>query len=114
MHQTFRKQITANKRKSAFLMIGFCLFGLFIWMLGGVVFWFGVLSPRFRSITLRQDFRAPEAGAYRSRPPRPRRAAPQAAPPLPKNVILVDETWDESPDEDDDPEDWRQRLRPGS
>ena len=75
-------------------MIFFCLFGTVLWALGGLAFWYGALSPRFRTVTGRQDFREPEGRQprsqrrpHRSLPPRPVEVAP-------KNVILLEETWD--------------------
>ncbi len=42
-------------------LVGFCVLGIFIWAAACAIFWFGILSPRFRIFTGRQEERYPEA-----------------------------------------------------
>jgi ABC-type transport system involved in multi-copper enzyme maturation permease subunit len=42
-------------------LVGFCVLGIFIWAAASAIFWFGILSPRFRIYTGRQEERFPEA-----------------------------------------------------
>ena len=78
-------------------LLFFCLFGVFLWAVAGLGFFFGVVNPRFRTLTGRQDFRTPEQ-AYRRRRPPPERYHPEPTPTvLPKNVILLEEIWEKPP-----------------
>jgi hypothetical protein len=78
-------------------MLGFSLFGLFVWMMATAVV--GVaLSNRFRVMTGRTGYRYPERGprmlAVAQEPVQviPVRPGP---PPFPKGAILIDEAWEE-------------------
>jgi hypothetical protein len=74
----------------------FSLFGVFVWAVGGLGFFFGVVNQRFRTLTGRQDFRTPEQ--IRRRMPTPERYHPEPPPTLlPKNVILLEEIWEKPP-----------------
>jgi ABC-type transport system involved in multi-copper enzyme maturation permease subunit len=78
-------------------IIFFCMFGIFVWSVAGLGFFFGMVNPRFRTITGRQDFRTPEQVHRRTRPP-PERYYPEPGPTvLPKNVILLEEIWEKPP-----------------
>lgn len=66
-------------------LIPFALMGLFIWVVLSVIFWFGILSPRFRTFTMRQDERFPEADYYPEHEEEPRRRS--GPPPLPDDAV---------------------------
>jgi hypothetical protein len=36
-------------------MIVFCLIGLFLWAMGSLILWYGILLPKFRDITRREE-----------------------------------------------------------
>jgi ABC-type transport system involved in multi-copper enzyme maturation permease subunit len=80
-------------------MLFFSMFGVFLWAVAGLGFFFGVVNPRFRTLTGRQDFRTPEQVHRRARsrpPPEPYRPEPSPTV-LPKNVILLEEIWEKPP-----------------
>ncbi|HMF16101.1 MAG TPA: ABC transporter permease subunit [Gemmataceae bacterium] len=80
-------------------MLFYSLFGVFLWAVAGLGFFFGVVNPRFRTLTGRQDFRTPEQvhRRSRSRPPPERYHAEPRETVLPKNVILLEEIWEKPP-----------------
>ncbi len=45
-------------------MIGFSILGLFLYGVAGLILWTSVLSPRFRSLTGRDEYRYPERDYY--------------------------------------------------
>jgi ABC-type transport system involved in multi-copper enzyme maturation permease subunit len=85
--------------RSEFVQIIFyCLFGVFLWGVAGLVFFFSVVNTRFRTLTGRQAFRTPEQ-RYRYRERNPERYHPEPTPTvLPKNVILLEEIWEKPPE----------------
>jgi ABC-type transport system involved in multi-copper enzyme maturation permease subunit len=85
--QDFREEFGAREIVE---LVFFCLFGLFIWAVAGLAFWFGVLSPRFRLVMGRQGFRTPEGRPPRSRSRPIRTQAAQALLFEPKDVILLE------------------------
>ncbi len=50
-------------------MIGFSVFGLFLWTLAALFYWNGILVPRFRKITGRDQGEEVEGKAGRAQPP---------------------------------------------
>ncbi|MCI0376091.1 MAG: ABC transporter permease subunit [Gemmataceae bacterium] len=63
-------------------MIGFCILGLFIWIVACMVFWSALLAPRFRQLTGRDEYRYPDMDYDpHEGEPRERRTTP---PPVPE------------------------------
>ena len=55
--------------RTAIELIAFSIFGLFLWALAGLFFWNGVLVPRFRAFTGREEEQGIDA--ERTRPTQP-------------------------------------------
>jgi hypothetical protein len=83
------------------------LVGIFLWALASAIFWFGILSPRYRRLTGREDVRSPEDPGYQPRMRRARRTS--RAPPT---AEVVDEESDF--DRRHRAEDWRYRAEEDS
>jgi len=89
--EDFRRDMGGNDVAE---FIFFCLFGLFIWAVAGLVFWFGVLAPRFRVLTGRQGFRAPDRRGPRSQARSVPGRRPEAPLSEPIDAILLEDIWE--------------------